>query len=104
MIRSTLDWGRGSKSARAPPFFGRLLSSGGCCRCVVGVFNHVRFHANGEGETRLSSFGVGPSRVRCPDATAAQNYYIIGVQITTLGGGSLGSCVDEERSQLRELM
>jgi len=23
---------------------------------------------------------------------------------TTLGGGSLGSCVDEERSQLRELM
>jgi len=22
----------------------------------------------------------------------------------TLGGGSLGSCVDEERSQLRELM
>ena len=26
------------------------------------------------------------------------------VKITTLGGGSLGSCVDEERSQLRELM
>jgi len=23
---------------------------------------------------------------------------------TTLSGGSLGSCVDEERSQLRELM
>lgn len=26
------------------------------------------------------------------------------VRKTTLGGGSLGSCVDEERSQLRELM
>ena len=25
-------------------------------------------------------------------------------KIWTLGGGSLGSCVDEERSQLRELM
>ena len=25
-------------------------------------------------------------------------------QMITLGGGSLGSCVDEERSQLRELM
>ena len=25
-------------------------------------------------------------------------------EMTTLGGGSLGSCVDEERSQLRELM
>jgi len=24
--------------------------------------------------------------------------------MTTLSGGSLGSCVDEERSQLRELM
>jgi len=24
--------------------------------------------------------------------------------LTTLSGGSLGSCVDEERSQLRELM
>ena len=27
-----------------------------------------------------------------------------GPRLTTLGGGSLGSCVDEERSQLRELM
>ena len=25
-------------------------------------------------------------------------------KMTTLSGGSLGSCVDEERSQLRELM
>jgi hypothetical protein len=25
-------------------------------------------------------------------------------EMTTLSGGSLGSCVDEERSQLRELM
>ena len=25
-------------------------------------------------------------------------------RLTTLSGGSLGSCVDEERSQLRELM
>ena len=25
-------------------------------------------------------------------------------KVITLGGGSLGSCVDEERSQLRELM
>ena len=25
-------------------------------------------------------------------------------KLITLGGGSLGSCVDEERSQLRELM
>ena len=24
--------------------------------------------------------------------------------VTTLSGGSLGSCVDEERSQLREVM
>lgn len=41
---------------------------------------------------------------RCLDALARQASDSVVVTNTTLGGGSLGSCVDEERSQLRELM
>jgi hypothetical protein len=38
------------------------------------------------------------------DGNAVANGSKAKTKETTLGGGSLGSCVDEERSQLRELM
>ena len=46
---------------------------------------------------------------RCPDV-AAVTFFLLESRKAyrekeiTLSGGSLGSCVDEERSQLRELM
>ena len=45
--------------------------------------------------------------IRCPDACDCDlvSYsHLCGLEKITLSGGSLGSCVDEERSQLRELM
>ncbi len=42
---------------------------------------------------------------RLPSGTRRPNSeLLLGASGTTLSGGSLGSCVDEERSQLRELM
>ncbi len=38
-----------------------------------------------------------------PGRSAIETFVLTG-QIITLSGGSLGSCVDEERSQLRELV
>ena len=40
---------------------------------------------------------------RCP-GVAAVTFFLLEKKKITLSGGSLGSCVDEERSQLRELM
>ena len=53
-----------------------------------------------------------PVRKRCADPAArpdsndldALERFDRETKMTTLSGGSLGSCVDEERSQLRELM
>lgn len=43
--------------------------------------------------------------IRCPDACDCDLVSSpLWVEKITLSGGSLGSCVDEERSQLRELM
>ena len=46
----------------------------------------------------------GWSHYRCLGVTACRCGSETKNEMTTLGGGSLGSCVDEERSQLRELM
>ena len=50
-----------------------------------------------------------PARIRCAarrrDTTLENDRSSVDrTKMTTLSGGSLGSCVDEERSQLRELM
>lgn len=55
------------------------------------------FHARITGVSGVGQLG-SPFEC-CPNESAKT--YIKGI---TLGGGSLGSCVDEERSQLRELM
>lgn len=48
----------------------------------------------------MSGLGQLGSPFECCPNESAKTYY----KGITLGGGSLGSCVDEERSQLRELM
>jgi hypothetical protein len=49
-----------------------------------------------------------PVRKRCADTAVRLDdrrfHRCLKNEMTTLSGGSLGSCVDEERSQLRELM
>lgn len=59
----------------------------------------------------VRSISVEPSRrwrsslvVLGADAVDATCRLLLRKNDTTLSGGSLGSCVDEERSQLRELM
>jgi hypothetical protein len=47
------------------------------------------------------------SAIRCSDPAVrlgSDDVVVVKNEMTTLSGGSLGSCVDEERSQLRELM
>ena len=49
--------------------------------------------------------GAPGRRPECCPGRASEPYErLSGRGKTTLSGGSLGSCVDEERSQLRELM
>ena len=82
-----------------------------------GAISIAQAFARSFSRHRLKShFGGGPRRreprrhvvlpPRCAGGRSASGigYRTIVKQLTTLSGGSLGSCVDEERSQLRELM
>ena len=61
-------------------------------RTVFEIMRHESVRARRRGRGRPTVAGRPPAEK-----------LVFGLD-TTLSGGSLGSCVDEERSQLRELM
>ncbi len=79
------------------PAAGGSLQACGCLgNQTLCVSNLCAVDVGRSGSSRARRGRCRPSD-RCPGASAAN-------VLTTLSGGSLGSCVDEERSQLRELM
>ena len=77
-------------------------------RCTL-LLSSVRLARARRGRSNCAWFGAACRRPFAKHACIQQQVVVVAAAVvgnchTSLGGGSLGSCVDEERSQLRELM